>query len=192
MLLAVARFLNIKKSISMRFTSVFKLSSILVLSAMLSACGFHLRGEYSVPEELSTLSFTSYDDYSPLTRSVKAQLILNKVNLVAPAETVPNLYLIGENISERTLSLYQNSRAAEKELTYVVSYRVTVPDLGSQSFQTTVNRNYLDNPLTALAKSVEREVIEDEMRNQAASQMMRQLGRLRAEYEEQTVNSSNQ
>ncbi|HDY7731764.1 TPA: luciferase, partial [Vibrio vulnificus] len=61
-----------------------------------------------------------------------------------------------------------------------------------QSFQTTVNRNYLDNPLTALAKSVEREVIEDEMRNQAASQMMRQLGRLRAEYEEQTVNSSNQ
>ncbi|MGL0925133.1 rare lipoprotein B [Vibrio vulnificus] len=176
----------------MRFTSVFKLSSILVLSAMLSACGFHLRGEYSVPEELSTLSFTSYDDYSPLTRSVKAQLILNKVNLVAPAETVPNLYLIGENISERTLSLYQNSRSAEKELTYVVSYRVTVPDLGTQSFQTTVNRNYLDNPLTALAKSVEREVIEDEMRNQAASQMMRQLGRLRAEYEEQTVNSSNQ
>lgn len=98
----------------MRFTSVFKLSSILVLSAMLSACGFHLRGEYSVPEELSTLSFTSYDDYSPLTRSVKAQLILNKVNLVAPAETVPNLYLIGENISERTLSLYQTAVPQKK------------------------------------------------------------------------------
>ncbi|EGQ9277354.1 luciferase [Vibrio vulnificus] len=176
----------------MRFTSVFKISFILAFSTMLSACGFHLRGEYSVPEELSTLSFTSYDEYSPLARAVRSQLLLNKVNLVAPAETVPNLYLIGESIEERTLSLYQNSRAAEKELTYVVNYRVTVPDLGSKDFKTRVNRNYLDNPLTALAKSVEREVIEDEMRNQAASQMMRQLGRLRAEYEEQTVNSSNQ
>ncbi|NMU71539.1 luciferase, partial [Vibrio parahaemolyticus] len=76
-----------------------------------------------------------------------------------------------------------NSRAAEKELTYVVKYSVTIPGYGSKNFTTTVNRNYLDNPLTALAKSVERDVIEDEMRLQAAKQMMRQLGRIRAEYE---------
>lgn len=90
-----------------------------------------------------------------------------------------------ETLTERTLSLYQNSRAAEKELTYVVKYKVTLPDVGSKDFTTTVNRNFLDNPLTALAKSVERDVIEDEMRAQAASQMMRQLGRLRAEFDEQ-------
>ncbi|MDF5399237.1 LPS assembly lipoprotein LptE, partial [Vibrio parahaemolyticus] len=92
-------------------------------------------------------------------------------------------HLTEATIDERTLSLYQNSRAAEKELTYVVKYRVTIPGYGSKNFTTTVNRNYLDNPLTALAKSVERDVIEDEMRLQAAKQMMRQLGRIRAEYE---------
>ncbi|AXY01689.1 luciferase [Vibrio alfacsensis] len=175
----------------MRFFSLIKLPVVLVLSGLLSACGFHLRGEYSVPEELHTMSFNSYDEYSPLTRSVHAQLELNKVDLVAPSKNIPNLYLVSAELEERTLSLYQNSRAAEKELTYVVKYRVTIPELGAKNFMTVVTRNYLDNPLTALAKSVERDVIEDEMRQQAAAQIMRQLGRVRAEYEADTaVNAS--
>lgn len=168
----------------MRFFSLIKLPVVLVLAGLLSACGFHLRGEYSVPEELHTMSFTSYDEYSPLTRYIRAQLELNKVDLVKPSSNTPNLHLSEATIDERTLSLYQNSRAAEKELTYVVKYRVTLPGFGAKDFMTTVNRNYLDNPLTALAKSVERDVIEDEMRQQAAGQMMRQLGRVRAEYEQ--------
>ncbi|MCV5887081.1 LPS assembly lipoprotein LptE, partial [Escherichia coli] len=103
-----------------------------------------------------TMSFSSYDEYSELTRYVRSQLELNKVELVQPSSTVPNLHLTEATIDERTLSLYQNSRAAEKELTYVVKYRVTIPGYGSKNFTTTVNRNYLDNPLTALATSVER------------------------------------
>ncbi len=166
----------------MRFFSLIKLPSLLVLVGALSACGFHLRGDYSVPEKLHTISFTSYDEYSQLTRYVRSQLTLNKVNLVQPSSNIPNLHLIGATLSERTLSLYQNSRAAEKELTYVVRYRVTIPAHGTKSYTTTVNRNYLDNPLTALAKSVERDVIDDEMHQQAAKQIMRQLGRVRAEY----------
>lgn len=172
----------------MRFFSLIKLPVVLVLAGLLSACGFHLRGEYSVPEELHTMSFTSYDEYNQLTRYVKSQLTLNKVEIVQPSSSVPNLHLIETNLEERTLSLYQNSRAAEKELTYVVQYRVTIPGYGTKNYTTTVNRNYLDNPLTALAKSVERDVIKDEMHLQAAKQMMRQLGRVRAEYESGEIN----
>jgi len=168
----------------MRFFSLIKLPVVLLLAGLLSACGFHLRGEYSVPEELHAMSFTSYDEYSPLTRYIRAQLDLNKVDLMPPSSNTPNLHLSEATIDERTLSLYQNSRVAEKELTYVVKYRVTLPDFGAKDFTTTVTRNYLDNPLTALAKSVERDVIEDEMRQQAASQIMRQLGRVKAEYEQ--------
>ncbi|MBR9875516.1 MAG: luciferase [Vibrionaceae bacterium] len=174
----------------MRFFSLIKLSVVLVLAGLLSACGFHLRGEYSVPEELHTLSFTSYDEYNQLTRYVKSQLTLNKVELVQPSSNVPNLHLIETSLEERTLSLYQNSRAAEKELTYVVQYRVTIPGYSAKNYTTTVNRNYLDNPLTALAKSVERDVIKDEMHLQAAKQMMRQLGQVRAEYESGQINDT--
>ncbi|MDE1225591.1 LPS assembly lipoprotein LptE [Vibrio aestuarianus] len=161
-------------------SSSLKLISVLALTTLLSACGFHLRGDYSVPEELHRMSLTSYDQYSTFTRMVKNQLRVTEIELVSPAKDVPNLHLLGESVGERTLSLYQNTRAAEKELTFNASYRVTVPDVGTKVFSTSVTRSYLDNPLTALAKSVERDMIEDEMRKVAASQILRQMARLKA------------
>lgn len=162
-------------------SSSLKLISVLALTTLLSACGFHLRGDYSVPEELHRMSLTSYDQYSTFTRMVKNQLRVTEIELVSPAEDVPNLHLLGEGVGERTLSLYQNTRAAEKELTFRASYRVTVPEVGTKVFSTSVTRSYLDNPLTALAKSVERDMIEDEMRKVAASQILRQMARLKAD-----------
>ncbi|MDR9830680.1 LPS assembly lipoprotein LptE [Vibrio sp. FNV 38] len=169
----------------MHTKSFFSMRAMLVvfLASMISACGFQLRGDYSVPEELRQMSLSSYDKYSVLTRLVETELSINNIDLVYPRADIPNLHITSENIDERTLSLYQNARAAEKELTYEASYRVTVPDIGSHNFTATVTRSYLDNPLTALAKSVEREMIEDEMRKLAATQIIRQMGRVRADIE---------
>ncbi|MDC5704629.1 LPS assembly lipoprotein LptE [Vibrio europaeus] len=164
------------------FSSV-KLTSVVLMASLLSACGFHLRGDYSVPEELETMSLTSYDQYSSFTRMMKGQLRMSEIDVVPPAANIPNLHLLSEGVGERTLSLYQNTRAAEIELTFRASYRVTVPELGSKTFSTSVTRSYLDNPLTALAKSVERDIIEDEMRKLAASQIIRQMARLKADIE---------
>jgi len=163
--------------------SSIKFTSVVLMASLLSACGFHLRGDYSIPEELETMSLTSYDQYSTFTRMMKGQLRMSEIEVVSPAANVPNLHLISEGVGERTLSLYQNTRAAEKELTFRASYRVTIPELGSKTFSTSVTRSYLDNPLTALAKSVERDMIEDEMRKLAASQIIRQMARLKANIE---------
>ncbi|EOE2083010.1 LPS assembly lipoprotein LptE [Vibrio cholerae] len=164
-----------------------KWSLLVLMTSLLTACGFHLRGDYDTPQELSRMSLTSYDQYSTFTRMVHRQLRLNKIDLQAPAEDLPNLHLLSESTGERTLSLYQNTRAAEIELTFVASYRVTVPELGSRTFTTSVTRSYLDNPLTALAKSVERDMIEDEMRKLAASQIVRQMARLKADFARKTL-----
>lgn len=160
--------------------SSLKVTIVVLTVSLLSACGFHLRGDYSVPEELNKISVTSYDQYSTFTRMMKGQLRMNDVEIVPPSENTPNLQIISESVGERTLSLYQNTRAAEIELTFYASYRVTIPDLGSKTFSTSVTRSYLDNPLTALAKSVERDMIEDEMRKLATSQILRQMARLKA------------
>lgn len=160
--------------------SSLKVTVVILTVSLLSACGFHLRGDYSVPEELNKISVTSYDQYSTFTRMMKGQLRMNDVEIVPPAENTPNLHIISESVGERTLSLYQNTRAAEIELTFYASYRVTISDLGSKTFSTSVTRSYLDNPLTALAKSVERDMIEDEMRKLATSQILRQMARLKA------------
>lgn len=166
-----------------RLLSLFSLRTtiVLTLSLMVSACGFHLRGSYLLPEELHEISLTSFDQYSDLTRNVQKQLRMNGIRQVAPTTVTPSLNLISESLGERTLSLYQNSRAAEKELTYSVNYSVLILEHDIKTYTTTVNRNYLDNPLTALAKSVERDMIEDEMRTQAAEQILRQMARLKAD-----------
>lgn len=112
----------------------------------------------------------------------------HKVDLVSPSQEVANIHLLGESNSEQTLSLYQNSRVAEKEFRYVARYRVTVPDKGSYTYNTTLSRNFLDNPLTALAKSVEEDKLVAEMRTEATRQIMRQLSQLKgdiAEFERQ-------
>ncbi|MGF1716335.1 LPS-assembly lipoprotein LptE [Photobacterium chitinilyticum] len=165
-------FFSLKSTIRTLFVAVMALAT--------ASCGFHLRGNYMLPDDIAKLSLTSFDQYGQLTRQVESQFKLHGVESVPPSETVPNLHLISESLGERTLSLYQNSRAAEYELTYVVSYNIVVPEKGSQTYSTKVNRTFLDNPLTALAKSVERDMIEDEMRQQASRQIMRQLARLTA------------
>ncbi|MFA0114930.1 LPS assembly lipoprotein LptE [Vibrio sp. 10N.261.46.E11] len=173
----------------MRLTlSSLKVTIVVLTVSLLSACGFHLRGDYSVPEELNKISVTSYDQYSTFTRMMKSQLRMNDVEIVPPAENTPNLHIISEGVGERTLSLYQNTRAAEKELTLNASYRVTIPELGDKTFSTSVTRSYLDNPLTALAKSVERDMIEDEMRKLATSQILRQMARLKANIAADSMN----
>ncbi|MGF1727231.1 LPS assembly lipoprotein LptE [Photobacterium nomapromontoriensis] len=153
---------------------------VAVLALATASCGFHLRGNYMLPDDIAKLSLTSFDPYGPLKRQVASQFKLHGIEEVAPSSTVPNLNLISESTSERTLSLYQNARAAEYELTYTVTYSIVVPNKGIQTFTTRVNRTFLDNPLTALAKSVERDMIESEMRQQASRQIMRQLARLTA------------
>ncbi|WP_325893588.1 LPS-assembly lipoprotein LptE [Grimontia sp. NTOU-MAR1] len=166
--------------------SIFRsLRTLLVVVAALAtaSCGFHLRGSYNLPEEIQKLSVTSFDKYGKLTREMKTQLRLHDIDVIPPAQTISNLHLKGESYGESTLSLYQNSRVAEKQFAYTVSYSVTVPEKGSYNFSTSLSRTYLDNPLTALAKSVEEEMLAQEMRVEATKQIMRQLARLNTHIE---------
>lgn len=148
---------------------------------LLSACGFHLRGDYLLPDDVNQLSLTSYDEYSTLTKDLRKQLTRNGIEIVPPSSQVPNLHLIKESDGDTTVSIYQNSRAAEKQLNYSVQYRITIPGESSQTFSTSVTRSYLDNPQASLAKSIEEDLLLDEMRQQASQQILRQMARLKAD-----------
>jgi len=162
-----------------------------IMTSVLTACGFHLRGDYNVPKQLDKLSVTSYDPFSTFTRLVKKQLAQSNVNIVSPEENTPNLHLSSETQSSRTLSVYQNTRTAETELTLTINYRITIPNIGDRSFTTSVTRSYLDNPLTALAKSMEKSMIVDEMRKLAASQVIRQMARLKVDFKKDDTSHSD-
>lgn len=168
-------------SLTIRFSKALLITAT---SLAISACGFHLRGSYNLPSDIQTLSVTSFDPYGKITRELKNRLRLYGINLVEHANTIANLHIKGESYGESTLSLYQNATVAQRQFSYTLNYAVTIPEKGSYNFSAALSRTYLDNPLTALAKSVEENMLAQEMRIEATKQIMRQLTRVTAYIDE--------
>ncbi|MXR70219.1 LPS assembly lipoprotein LptE [Shewanella insulae] len=150
--------------------------AILTLSVLLSAgCGFKLQRSYSIPDSLKTLTLSSQDEYSELTRLVRERLRLNSITVVENDASVPAVRILNDSLDRSTLSLYPTGNVAEYELNYHVRFAVQYPEREAKAFEVDIHRDYLDDPRTALAKSREMELLVKEMRIQAADSIIQIL-----------------
>lgn len=158
--------------------------SVILLSSLLSACGFHLRGDYLLSDELQTLYVSSSDVHGELTRLVKQHLSRNQVKVLKhKSAQSPELRIISDKLDRRTLSVFQNGQVAEYELIYAVHYqlRFNTKDEDNeelQDFRFELNRDYQDDPNFALAKSRELSLLLSEMRQSAADKILRDMARI--------------
>ncbi|USD38243.1 MULTISPECIES: LPS assembly lipoprotein LptE [Ferrimonas] len=157
------------------------LTALLALTILVSAgCGFHLKSDYLIPTELRSLRLESSDDYGELHRLVKERLRLSNIGIVQE-QTAPRLWLGNDNLERSTLSLFPSGQVAEYELIYSVRFSVTLEDQPPQSFDVEIRRDYLDDPRTALAKNRELDLLLQEMRAQAADQVIRTLSTIKVQ-----------
>ncbi|MBU2871084.1 LPS assembly lipoprotein LptE [Colwellia sp. E2M01] len=156
-----------------------RLALTLLFTSLLSACGFQLRGDYLLDDELQTLYVTSSDVHGELTRLVKLNLTNNQVNVLKHSKSsTPELRIVSDKLDRRTLSLFSNGQVAEYELIYAVHYQVRFPEQDSRNFRFELYRDYQDDPNLALAKSRELSLLLSEMRTAAADKILRDLARI--------------
>ncbi|PKI16827.1 LPS-assembly lipoprotein LptE [Colwellia sp. 12G3] len=151
----------------------------LLTTSLLTACGFQLRGDYLLDDDLQTLYLSSTDVHGELTRLVKLNLTHNQVNVLKHSKTdIPELRIISDKLDRRTLSLFTNGQVAEYELIYSVHYQVRFAGEDAKDFRFELYRDYQDDPNLALAKSRELSLLLSEMRTSGADKILRDLARI--------------
>ncbi|MDF7667297.1 LPS assembly lipoprotein LptE [Orbaceae bacterium ESL0727] len=154
---------------------------LLAISTLLIGCGFHLQYDTEVPPQFKTMSYISYDPYGQLSRNIKEILSDNKVNLLNndTSGKYPSLRLVKSKLTRDTISIYQDGKAAEYQLVLTVEAQVVIAGKDIYPINVRIFRTFFDNPATALAKTTEQSLIEQEMYKQAAKQLIGKLKTIR-------------
>lgn len=149
----------------------------LLLSLVLSSCGFTLRGTASLQKYPAL--YLQGDVHSELLTQLSAQLVRNQVTLLdSPDASAPVFVFVDDSLKRRNLSLFTNGQVAEYELIYTLNYQLILPGQDPVPYRIELNRDYQDDPNRALAKSRELDLLLTELRSQAVSRVIRQLSRL--------------
>ena len=150
---------------------------LLCLVLFLTACGYHLRGELDLPDNMKTVYIEGAS--AGLVDQFKAVMInssqVRMVNLRADAGTI--ILVSDEDTLKRALSLGSSGYANQYGLEYHFKFevqdskgKIIVP---AQSVE--IRREYFNNQQLILGKDNEELVIRNEMYQQAVRTMINQI-----------------
>lgn len=138
----------------------------LLFSAVLTSCGFQLRGAYKLPAAMQTTFIEAGQDNSELVRALKRSLKASDIVLLDEVSSeAAILKLGGEQKSKRTVSVDAQGRAREYTLTYSVSFSVKAAELEFEMPEQTIKieRDFLFDTEDVLGKSREESQLYKEM-----------------------------
>lgn len=165
---------------TMRFIS---LSGIVLIGAqLLTGCGFQLAKESEIPAEFKTIRFYPSDKYGPVARELRSIFSANHVKIVNESgdmsleeqKQYPAIYVLNTQSSTNVTSIFPNGASAESQMRFTLNGKIVKGDQ-VYPLTATIFRTFFDNPATALAKSTEEDLIQDEMYRQAAEQFVQKL-----------------
>jgi len=140
---------------------------IALIAALLTACGYHLRGAYQLPKELRAIhlqgeSTELREQFDKVLQSSAGELASS------PDKAGVVIRFFNEKMQRRVLSLSARGRANEFELDYRLEYELANSGnavlLPRQLFE--VRREYFNDQQDIIAKDIEEKVIRNEMYQQ--------------------------
>ncbi|MFT6989546.1 MAG: LPS-assembly lipoprotein [Paraglaciecola sp.] len=156
---------------------------ILTIVLTIVGCGFKLRGDYGLPTGIQQLQLLAAQKNTPLHRILGKQLQGINIdvwdNTASASQTDEQVdvivYLSSDQLERRLLSLFSSGQVAEYELVYTIKYQIQFPAQDALEIEFDVTREYQDDPDAVLAKSRELDLIQNEMRQEAANRIIRQI-----------------
>ena len=151
---------------------------VLVLAmAIVGGCGYQIRGTASLPPELGAVHVTGPRDIA----AAVVQLLDGAGVRVEPAGDSAGtvLHLADERLDRRVLSVNPDTgKESEFELAYHVTFRVTGAEGEELVPKQTVSllRDYVFDARAVLGKSREQDVLQAEMRRDAAARIVGRIG----------------
>ena len=155
---------------------------ILLASSLLSACGFHLRGQGEFVMPFQSLYIQSANDYTPFISELKRALQAAGVQLAdSPDKAQLTLHIVSESMGKQILSLSAAGRVREYQLRFGVSFRAfdTMQQEWLPAGEIALLRNMSYDDTQILAKEQEEALLYRNMYSDAVQQMLRRLNRAR-------------
>jgi LPS-assembly lipoprotein len=151
---------------------------LLITTALLAACSFHLRGQAGMP--FNTLYLDAANPATPFIKELSRDLESNKVRIVDSAEQSDMvLNIVFETFDKQILSLTSSGRVNEFQLFYRVSARAY--DLNKRDWipaeEFVMHRNYRYENNTVAAMEAEETLLYQSMRSDMAQLIVRRLSR---------------
>lgn len=161
--------------------SLVRLLLLVIVSGLVAACGYQLRGLQNENIELAIASVTirggERDD--ALLRLLRRGLQQAGVSEVANDDT-PDVLLQLDSVSQsrRVLSVDTTAKVSEHELYYAVAYSLTPAAGQTESRTASARRDITFNEEQVLAKAEEEQRLYDEMRRDVVNTILRALQRV--------------
>ncbi|MDX1512512.1 MAG: LPS assembly lipoprotein LptE [Gammaproteobacteria bacterium] len=155
---------------------VFSLALLALAAGQLGGCGFQLRGDATLPAEIRSVHVNA-----PAGLKEELQIYLEGagVDLASSRSGADaSINVTREFFDRRVLSVDPNTgKEREFELAYTVDFNVVrgngAPLMDAQSIN--LLRDYVFDPASIIGKSREEHVLQDEMRRDAAQQLLRRM-----------------
>jgi LPS-assembly lipoprotein len=153
------------------------LAALLLILALVSGCGFHLRGRIEIPATLNPLHIQAPAG-SPVRLALEELLTGSAVRLTAtPAEAKLIVRIVDERRASRVAAVDANGKTLAFELHSIVRFDAIAPDgtqkVAAHTFDLT--RNF-DNPdVEVLGKQLEEELIYQDFAADIADRILMRL-----------------